>query len=53
MLTKKHFEKTAEIIRTLPTQEQRLNMARKFAQDFRKSNPRFDEVRFFVACNAY
>ena len=52
MQTKKHFERTASLIKnfTAVTEEQRSEMAHKFSNMYAEENPRFDEDKFYIAC---
>ena len=48
---KKHFEEAARIIRDISNKNQRKATAIRFATLFRKFNSRFNQTRFFKACN--
>lgn len=52
MLTKKHFEKAAELISARPLEE-RTKLADLFIAFFRDDNPRFDATRFDAACKTF
>jgi hypothetical protein len=50
-MTKKHFERAARIIKFItPTFENRMLLAKAFADYFTEENPRFDRERFMAAC---
>ena len=48
MMTRKHFERTASIIRKFPHAKETL--AEEFKQMFQEDNPNFDEEKFYIAC---
>ena len=51
MLTRKHFERTASLIRTTGINDaDRLKIAREFSNMYAEENPRFDAERFIKAC---
>ena len=52
MITRKHFEKTASLIKgyTAINEDQRYNMALEFSNMYAEENPRFDAERFIKAC---
>jgi len=51
MLTRKHFENTARLIRTTGINDaDRLKIAREFSNMYAEENPRFDAERFIKAC---
>ena len=52
MITRKHFEKTASLIKgfTAINEDQRYNMALEFSNMYDEMNPRFDAERFIKAC---
>jgi len=51
MLTRKHFENTARLIRTTGINDKdRLKIAREFSNMYAEENPRFDAERFIKAC---
>lgn len=51
MFTRKHFQETALIVSSLKVDAKfRLKMAEKFAEKFAANNPRFDRIRFLLAC---
>ena len=53
MLTEKHFEQTAKLIRESSLNlEDRFTITTEFARVFRDSNPRFDNAHFINACKA-
>ena len=47
MMTRKHYEKVAEIVKEATT---RAKFAKELAEMFAEDNPRFDEARFYIAC---
>ena len=49
MMTRKHYEKAAEIVRQIPG-VQRTTTLDAFVEFFSDDNPRFDRVRFTDAC---
>jgi hypothetical protein len=51
-MTKKDFEAIAAILRTIPQQDVRDDVARGFATYFETRNPRFLRSRFLSACNS-
>ena len=52
MITRKHFEKTASLIKgfTAINEDQRYHMALEFSNMYAEENPRFDTERFIKAC---
>ena len=52
MMTRKHFEKTASLIKgfTAINEDQRYHMALEFSNMYTEENPRFDAERFIKAC---
>ena len=48
MMTRKHFERIASIIRKFPYAKETL--AKEFIQMFEEDNPNFDDERFIKAC---
>ena len=53
MMTRKHFEQTAAIIKAARSQPQHKAVeyiARQLAVDFADDNPNFDRDRFLTAC---
>lgn len=57
MFTKKHFDAIAAVfygeLHSATGRSNRLiirNLARRFASEFEKSNPRFDLQKFYIAC---
>ena len=52
MITRKHFEKTASLIKgfTAINEDQRYHMALEFSNMYAEMNPRFDAERFIKAC---
>ena len=52
MITRKHFEKTASLIKsfTAINEDQRYHMAIEFSNMYAEENPRFDAERFIKAC---
>ena len=52
MMTRKHFEKTASLIKnfTAVTEKQRSEMAHAFSDMYADENPHFDDERFIKAC---
>lgn len=51
-MTRKHFKLFAENISKIADKAERRKQAENTAQICAKSNPRFDFVRFYAACNA-
>lgn len=51
MFSKKHFILTADVINQLQNKQERTKTAVMFATIFKKSNPGFDDKKFFKACN--
>ena len=50
-MTRKHFERTARLIRTTGINDaDRLKIAREFSNMYAEENPRFDAERFIKAC---
>jgi hypothetical protein len=52
MMTRKHFQQVADVIKEHPSAEKRSELAHHHASIFKASNPRFDHDRFFKAANA-
>lgn len=51
MFTRKHFNEVAAIVAALKVDAKfRLEMAEALAEKFAKENPRFDSIRFLLAC---
>jgi hypothetical protein len=50
-MTRIHFEFIAAVVRSMPDLQARNLAARIFAESLHKTNGRFDENRFFVACS--
>ena len=52
MITRKHFEKTASLIKgfTAINEDQRYHMALEFSNMFAEENPRFNRETFIKAC---
>ena len=52
MITRKHFEKTASLIKgfTAINEDQRYHMALEFSNMYAEENPRFDAERVIKAC---
>ncbi len=50
-MSKKHFELLAHYISTMLDPHCRLNAAVAVASACKAANPRFNEQRFFAACN--
>tara|TARA_R100001015_G_C4565725_1_gene124713 strand:+ start:129 stop:314 length:186 start_codon:yes stop_codon:yes gene_type:complete len=52
MMTRKHFEKTASLIKsfTALTEKQRSEMAEKFSDMYAEENPNFKKKIFIKAC---
>jgi hypothetical protein len=51
MLTRKHFQAQAEIIKLIKNRTMRYVAADMAIKMFEKENPRFDKDRFLKACN--
>ncbi len=51
MLTKRHFEKLAHALSTMPDAGLRAVMALQLADICADDNPRFDRARFYTACD--
>jgi hypothetical protein len=51
MLTRKHFESQAEILKRIKDKPTRTLMAAESIKLFEKENPRFDKARFLKACD--
>jgi len=49
-MTRIHFEFIAAVVRSMPDLQTRNMAARFFAESLHKTNGRFDENRFLVAC---
>lgn len=49
MVTRKHFQQVADVIKAHPDADKRKELAHHHAEIFKKSNPRFDQKRFFDA----
>jgi hypothetical protein len=49
-MTRKHFEKMAELIRRIAGKTERRKQAELVAVHCAKANPRFDRARFMQAC---
>lgn len=49
-MTRKHFREAANIIKDIINIDERKRAAIRFATLFRQFNPRFDNNRFFSAC---
>lgn len=52
VMTRKHFQQVADVIKSHPDQEKRNELAKHHAEIFKKSNPRFDHGRFYKAAGA-
>ena len=50
VMTRKHFQQVADVIKSNPDAKKREELAAHHSQIFKKSNPRFDEKRFRKAC---
>ena len=50
VMTRKHFQQVADVIKAHPDAKKREELAAHHSQIFKKSNPRFDEGRFRKAC---
>jgi hypothetical protein len=51
MLTRKHFENTARLIRTTGINDaDRLKIAKEFSKMYAEENPHFKKQRFIKAC---
>ena len=51
MPTKKDFEATARVIKSLVVdKDTKYHVAKSFARNFIRENPRFDETKFLKAC---
>lgn len=51
MVTRKHFQQVADVIKAHPDAEKRAELAKHHAEIFKKQNPRFDHKRFYAAAN--
>ncbi len=54
MMSRKHYEQVAEILRKFPfgtSEASQAVLARAFAEMFSADNPRFDRERFYIACD--
>jgi len=51
MLTRKHFEAQAEILKRIKDKSARALMAAESIKLFKSENPRFDKKRFLKACD--
>lgn len=51
MMTRKHFKLIAEAISKIKNLAERKELAEFNAKVAAESNPRFNKVRFFAACN--
>lgn len=49
-MTKRHFQRAAEIISAVSDVQQRMLLADAFARFFAAENPRFDRERFLAVC---
>jgi hypothetical protein len=49
-VTRKDYEKIAEVIRNLPGGQSRIITAREFATMLKRDNERFDTLTFYRAC---
>lgn len=49
-MTRKHFVQTAIAIRLIEDEDERMNRFAAMADTFAAANPRFDRVRFALAC---
>ena len=49
-LQHRHFSFIAAVIREIPVSQGRADVAERFAEACRGSNPRFDRRRFMAAC---
>jgi hypothetical protein len=50
VMTRKHFQQVADLIKANPDAKKREELAAHHSQIFKKSNPRFDQARFNKAC---
>lgn len=51
MMTRKHFQQVADVIKSHPDAAKRAELAKHHAAIFKASNPRFDHQRFYSAAN--
>lgn len=51
MVTRKHFQQVADVIKAHPDAAKRAELAKYHAEIFKKQNPRFDHKRFYAAAN--
>jgi hypothetical protein len=51
--SRKHFEATAELLRSISDHGMRMNMGQKHIDMFKKDNPRFDEAKFKKAAEMH
>jgi len=49
VMTRKHFQQVADVIKAHPDATKRKELANHHAEIFHKSNPRFDKKKFFAA----
>lgn len=49
--TRKHFQQVADLIKEIPDEAKRKELAQHHAGIFKKQNPRFDHNRFYQAAN--
>lgn len=52
MVTRKHFQQVADVIKAHPDAAKRAELAAHHAGIFKAQNPRFDHKRFYAAANA-
>jgi len=52
MMTRKHFQQVADVIKAHPDAAKRKELASHHAGIFKAANPRFDHKRFYTAANA-
>lgn len=52
MMTRKHFQQVADVIKANPNAKKRNELAAHHAEIFKKDNPRFDHKRFYAAAGA-
>ena len=50
MLTRKHFNKIAKSLSNMPESQYKADLVRELCVMFVSLNPRFDSIRFVVAC---
>jgi len=52
MLTRKHFQLIANVVKAIDDPTTRAQVAVNFCHEFKRANPRFQPHKFLCACDA-